>query len=487
MLFRTVLAQADVEPISQVGNPEITSITSDSRRCSAGSCFVALNGSEVDGHNFIVKAIEAGASSVIAENSGFIPQDFPHAIVADSHKALGLCAQALNDKPADKMTCIGITGTNGKSTVAHLVHNILIKLGKKSGMIGTITYETQARSIPASMTTPPAENLAQMLAEMVKNDVSHLVMEVSSHALDQQRTAGINFKVAAFTNLSGDHLDYHKTMEDYLVAKTKLFSNLDKNSVAVLNCDDQVTDKIAQSTNAEILNYGLNPLADLRAKILKIDADGSDFEIINKGKQVSVHTPLIGRHNVLNCLAAAGICASLGISIDEIVKALREIKNVPGRLERVDSTSKTKVFVDYAHTDDALANVLGALRPITKGRVIVVFGCGGNRDKTKRPRMGAVAQQLSDYQIVTSDNPRNEEPVAIIEDICQGMTQKQTYCVEPDRRKAIAHAIEIATDDDVVLIAGKGHENYQLIKGVKTDFDDSKVAAKIIASLEERA
>ena len=487
MLFETVLAQAGIKPISQVGNPEITSITSDSRRCSAGFCFVALKGSQVDGHKFISKAIEADASAIIAESSKFIPSDFPHAIVEDSHNALGVCAQTIYNKPAKKMTCIGITGTNGKSTVAHLVHNILTKLGKKSGMIGTITYETQGRSIQASMTTPPAEDLAEMLAEMVEHKVSHLVMEVSSHALDQQRTAGIDFKVGAFTNLSGDHLDYHKTMEEYLAAKTKLFSNLASDAFAVLNCDDQVTEKIVDATSAQILNYGLTPLADLRAKILKIDAYGSEFELIYKGVQASVHTRLIGRHNVLNCLAAAGICASLNIPLEDIADALREIKNVPGRLERVESNSKTKVFVDYAHTDDALANVLSALRPITKGRVIAVFGCGGNRDKTKRPRMGSVAQELCDYQIVTSDNPRNEEPLAIIDDICSGMPNKETYSVEPDRKKAIAKAIEIANDDDVVLIAGKGHENYQLIQGVKTDFDDSKIAAEIIASLEERS
>ena len=467
------------------GDAEITCVTSDSRQCKPGCCFVAVAGSKVDGHDFIDRAISSGASAVISQKSVDLPENFPHAIVSDTQRTLGLCAQKLAGSPANKMTCVGITGTNGKSTVAHLVHSIF-KLAKlKSGMIGTITYETASRSIPATMTTPPAEHLAQMMKEMVDAGVTHLVMEVSSHALDQKRTAGIDFEVAAFTNLSGDHLDYHKTMDDYLAAKATLFTNLSADSWAVLNCDDKASAKISETVIAKICNYGLTPLADLRARIERIDANGSVFDIIYRGESAEVHTPLIGRHNVYNCLAACGICLSLGMDLYDIAKYLGRISNVPGRLQRVESNADLNVFVDYAHTDDALANVLGAMRPIAKGRVIVVFGCGGDRDKTKRPRMAKIAHDLADYSIVTSDNPRTENPDEIIKDIIAGFEGDTGKClIEVDRRKAIARAIEMATPEDVVLIAGKGHEDYQLINGIKNHFDDVEVASEFIRKRE---
>jgi UDP-N-acetylmuramoyl-L-alanyl-D-glutamate--2,6-diaminopimelate ligase len=350
-------------------------------------------------------------------------------------------------------------------------------------LLGTISYETGKRSLAAANTTPDALVLAELMAEMVADGRTHLVMEASSHALDQRRTEGIDFAVAIFTNLTGDHMDYHGTMERYSQAKQKLFAGLKPGALAVVNRDDPAGADMAAASSAPVCWYGLSPAADMWATIDAIDSAGTRFSIVQGASRSVVRTPLIGRHNVYNCLAAAAACErGLGIPLETVCRALETIQSVPGRLQRVPGHAPFSVFVDYAHTDDALANVLTALRPVTSGRLIVVFGCGGDRDRTKRPRMARTAEQYADQVIITSDNPRSEDPLAIIEEIRGGVSSAgaRKVVVEPDRAAAIGAAVAQAGPGDLVLIAGKGHENYQIIGPRRIHFDDVEVAAEAI-------
>jgi UDP-N-acetylmuramoyl-L-alanyl-D-glutamate--2,6-diaminopimelate ligase len=343
-------------------------------------------------------------------------------------------------------------------------------------------YDTTAREVPAGTTTPSPVDLAEMMAEAVQAGAACLVMEVSSHALDQHRTDGIELDVAVFTNLTGDHLDYHGTMESYLAAKRRLFESLPAAAAAVLNRDDPHADAVAAATAARKLWYGLSPAAEVCARIESIDATGSRFGLRHGGREVPVRTSLIGRHNVVNCVAAAAAATALGLELEAIAGALGEVGCVPGRLERVAVAAPFDVLVDYAHTDDALQNVLSALLPIKKGRLILVFGCGGDRDRSKRPRMARVAESAADHIIVTSDNPRSEDPMAIIQEIMTGFSERgrQRVLIQPDRRQAIAAALQAASDGDIVLIAGKGHENYQSIGGRRIHFDDVETAEELL-------
>ncbi|MCK4601179.1 MAG: UDP-N-acetylmuramoyl-L-alanyl-D-glutamate--2,6-diaminopimelate ligase, partial [Phycisphaerae bacterium] len=374
----------------------------------------------------------------------------------------------------------------GKSTVTHLIREILTAARYKAAMLGTISYETGRRSTPAVTTTPDPVSLAEMTAEMVEAGKTHLVMEVSSHALDQRRTAGIDFSNVVLTNISGDHLDYHKTMAQYTAAKRRLFEQAGAGSSAVINRDDPSGAAFAAATEAEVLWYGLSPAAKLRGRIERIDTAGTHFAMILGDCEVPVATPLIGRHNVLNCLAAAGACATLGVELSTVAEALAKVEYVPGRLQRVRVAAPYQVFVDYAHTDDAMENVLAALRPLTSGRVIVVFGCGGDRDRSKRPRMARIAERLADRIVITSDNPRSEDPQVIINEIVAGLSEmgRSRTDVVADRRAAIDLAIGRANASDVVLIAGKGHERYQVVGSERIDFDDIAVAAEAMRRLE---
>ncbi len=490
MRFSALLAEAGVSVRSHVGEADITAVVADSRRCAEGSCFVAVGGSHCDGHAYLSAALAAGAAAVLCRDASRLPKKRPpcYAVVDDTQEALGKLAQALHGWPARKMTCLAVTGTNGKSTVTHLVRSILAAQGHTVGLVGTIAYETPARTVPATMTTPDATVLASLMAEMVAEGATHLVMEVSSHALDQKRIAGVDFAAAAFTNLTGDHLDYHGTMDAYFAAKRSLFASLPPSASAVINRDDPYADAIASATCAPICWYGLSPLADVRGRIKQIDADGTVFDVLLEARTVRVRTPLIGRHNVFNSLAAVGLCHVLGVELDDIARALGDVRSVPGRLQRVPTGGDYQVFVDYAHTDDALQNVLSALRPITPGRIIVVFGCGGDRDATKRPRMAQVAQALADRIVVTSDNPRSEDPQRIIEEILAGLDAgaRARTVVDADRRKAIDGAIRQARAGDVVLLAGKGHETVQVIGTTKIPFDDAEVAAECIREQDAR-
>lgn len=488
MRFIQLLAEAGIKPRTVVGDADVEFVCSDSRLCASGGCFVAVKGRSCDGGDFIPEALQAGAGAIVCENENSIPRNWRGkaacAVIEDTQQAAGFLAQAIEGFPARKLTCLGVTGTNGKSTVTHLIHSILNAAGLKAGMLGTVSYETVGRSIPAKMTTPDPVALAGMCAEMVNAGATHLVMEASSHALDQKRTAGIDFTVGIYTNLSGDHLDYHGTMENYLAAKCRLFESLSPQGIAVINRDDRYADKIIAATKATVRTYGLNPLADIQGRIHRIDAEGTDFYIISKGRIFPVHTPLIGRHNVFNALAAACAVNALGVEPGQIAELLGKIQTIPGRLERVETNGRFQVFVDYAHTDDAMRNVLGSLRPISQGRLVVVFGCGGDRDKSKRPRMAQVAQEFADSIVVTSDNPRNESPQQIIDEILAGFFSAGSggdVRVEPDRAKAIALAIGGALSGDIIVIAGKGHETYQIASGRRTHFDDAEVARQCIA------
>jgi len=486
MLFSELLASAGLTARLCGGDVEVSDVQIDSRRCRPGSCFVAVRGRRDDGHRYIARAIEAGATAVVCRDAAFAPDGAAWAALEETRSAAGRMAQAMYGWPARKLRVLGITGTNGKTTVAYMIRSILQAAGCDPALLGTIGYETGPRHLPAVTTTPEPVGLAEMTAEMVAAGKTHLVMEVSSHALDQRRTAGLDFSVGVYTNLSGDHLDYHGDMDGYLAAKLLLFRDLCPGAVAVLNRDDAHGRRFASITRAKVRWYGLGSGADVRADVKGSDTAGSRFDLSCSEGKVAVETAMIGRHNVRNCLAAAAACMAMDVDLRTVAEALGELRCVPGRLERVQVDAPYRVFVDYAHTDDALRNVLESLRSVADGRIIVAFGCGGDRDRTKRPRMAKVAERLADRIVITSDNPRSEDPDAIIREILAGLGRpgRAKADVEPDRRAAIELAVGLAEAGDVVLIAGKGHESYQIIGRERLQFDDVKVAERMIRRRE---
>ncbi len=463
----------------------------DSRLVKAGDIFVAIEGTVYDGHDFIDKAVANGAEYILCQHPCNC-KDAEVIIVPDSSRSLGLLAQAGRGNPASQLTNLAVTGTNGKTTVAYLVRSCIRKAGEKCGLISTIIYDTGSDSFEADLTTPDCLTIARKQSQMLKAGSKYMVIEASSHALSQNRLAGINFKAAAFTNLAGDHLDYHKTKANYLSAKTKLFEALSPDATAVLNKQSPDAKQIASKTVAQILWYAVDAPADIEAHIESMDINGTVFTLeYHESRATSyesrVKTSLLGRYNVSNHLAAAGLCLAAGCDLETIAAGLSAFKTIPGRLEKINCPSHERratghVFIDYAHTDDALKNVLATLKPLCKGRLIVVFGCGGDRDRTKRPRMARVAEQLADFVIVTSDNPRTEQPECIIGEIITGFEDpvSETITVELDRKKAIELAVKTAGKNDIVLIAGKGHETYQIIGTKKFDFSDKKVAQQYL-------
>ena len=451
-------------------------LCADSRLVKDSDIFVAIEGTEYDGHNFINQAITNGAKYIVCQQSyDCIAVEI--IVVENSAEAAALLAQASRGNPASKLTNLAVTGTNGKTTVAFLVRSCIQKAGEKCGLISTVVYDTGAESCPAALTTPDCLTIADIQQQMVQASAKYMVIEASSHALSQNRLAGVKFKVAAFTNLAGDHLDYHKTKKDYLTAKTKLFKALSPGDTAVLNKQSPEARKIAKETDAKILWYAVDASADINAHIESMDVAGTVFVLEYSGHRVKVASSLPGRYNVSNHLAAAGLCLAAGFDLEAIAAGLSSLKTIPGRLEKLDWQGAS-VLIDYAHTDDALRNVLSTLKPFCRGKLTVVFGCGGDRDRTKRPRMARVAEELADFVIVTSDNPRTEQPEYIIGEIITGFENpvSETIAVEPDRKKAIELAIKAAGKDDIILIAGKGHETYQIIGKDKFDFSDKDVA-----------
>lgn len=461
---------------------EIRGISCDSRRVKRGDLFVAIPGGTTDGSRFLREAVERGAAAIVCEEPPAEEPRRPVHIVRDSRRALADLAAKFYAEPSKRLNVIGITGTNGKSTTALLLRSILVAANQKAGLLGTIRYEIGSRSLSAPMTTPPAHELQMYLWEMANSGCRSAVMEVSSHALSQERVRGVRFAVGIFTNLTRDHLDYHHSFENYRDAKGRLFRDLSSRSIAVLNADDPVSSVYGKETKGIVVRFGLDNEAEVSAEIDRLNLDGCRFQLRLGEERVPIVSRLIGRHNVYNMLAAATACWRMGYDIEAIRSGIEAVRSVPGRLESVDVGQDFNVFVDYAHTDDALENVLSSLRPLCRERLIVVFGCGGDRDRGKRSKMGSVADQLADSIVLTSDNPRTEEPLEIIREITSGV-KSMNYLIEPDRRSAIRLAASMARKGDVVLVAGKGHESVQVFGTEARPFDDRRVTREVLAGL----
>lgn len=466
---------------------DIKGIAHDSRQVRPGFLFLACPGRYHNGSEFIQQAVEKGAVAVISENTnGWTPPDTLRILVKDARVALAEISSRFYGFPANALTAVGVTGTNGKTTVSLMIHHILKMAELCPGLIGTIEYQVGERSIPAGRTTPEAPELQAMLRDMVKADCRAVVMEVSSHALVQERVRGIDFDVAVFTNLTRDHLDYHGHEEDYFAAKSLLFQGLGrgrKAATAVINGDDPWGMRLAQMprTRGDVITYGCRDAGAVRGEIVGMDHEGSRVKVKTPwGVVEALQLKLPGRYNVYNALAAMACCGALGVSTALMAEALEGVDTIPGRLEPIAHDKGFHVFVDYAHTDDALRNVLTMLREMTSGKIILVFGCGGNRDRTKRTRMGMVANQLADYTILTNDNPRREEPLDIIRQILEGFEIGEAHEVELNREGAMARAFDMAREGDTVLIAGKGHENYQEFANTVILFDDRDVARRLL-------
>jgi UDP-N-acetylmuramoyl-L-alanyl-D-glutamate--2,6-diaminopimelate ligase len=467
------------------GNDEmiISGIQSDSRKAVNGVLFVAVKGTTVDGHDYIENAIAAGASAVVCEHIPEHPYpSISFVAVPDSSEALGILLDKWYDHPSRKLILVGVTGTNGKTTIATLLYELFRRLGHKTGLLSTVCDCIDSESFPATHTTPDPVTLYALLARMVEAGCEYAFMEVSSHAVDQNRISGLSFKGGIFTNLTRDHLDYHKTVENYLYAKKKFFDHLPGSSFAIINADDKAGNVMLQNTAARKLTYSLQTLADFKGKILESHFEGT--ELLVNGKEVNV--PFVGRFNAYNLLAVYGAAVALGKEPEEVLIALSALRPVTGRFETVASPSGYTAIVDYAHTPDALTNVLSSIHEVLNGngRIITVVGAGGNRDKGKRPLMAKEACKLSDVVILTSDNPRFEDPDAIIQDMVAGLNNndlKRTLCIT-DRTQAIKTATQLAKKRDIILVAGKGHEDYQEIKGVKHHFDDREILKSIFAT-----
>ncbi len=468
-------------------NPLITSIEMDSRQIKDGSLFICIEGYTVDGHDYVNQAIEKGAVAILSQKP--LEVKVPVVLVKDTKRAMAVVANVFYDYPTSKLSLIGVTGTNGKTTTTHLIEQIINDSNKKTGLIGTMYMKIGTETFATKNTTPESLALQAVFAEMVEKEVDTAIMEVSSHALHLGRVRGCDFNIAVFTNLTQDHLDYHKTMDAYCHAKGLLFAQLgnsygnDHLKIAILNSDDPASSEYEKMTAAEIVTYGIDRDCDVKATNIKITAQGTSFEINAFGEKAFVHLKMIGKFNVYNALAAMATSLVYGISLSSIIKSLEEVKGVSGRFEPVDAGQPFTVVVDYAHTPDSLENVLHTIKEFVKGKIHVVVGCGGDRDKTKRPLMAKIANELGDYLVLTSDNPRSEDPEQIIADMKAGLTKECDFVAITDRKKAIIYAIKQAKKDDVVLIAGKGHETYQIIGTETFFFDDRLVAADAIKEL----
>ena len=452
----------------------VKDICYDSRKVKPGSLFVCVTGFVTDGHQYARDAAEKGACALICEHE--VQADIPVLLVDNSRKALAYLADRFYDHPSGKFKLIGVTGTNGKTTVTYLVKRILEDAGFRVGLIGTNQNMIGREVLPSARTTPESLELQELFSRMVQQKVDYVVMEVSSHSLDLHRVDGIDFDIAIFTNLTQDHLDYHKTMENYKAAKGLLFERAAK---SVINMDDAAGAYMKDHSKGEVLTIGVDTKADLMAKNIDISAEGTAFDMIWQGKKYPVHLHTPGRFSVYNALGAAGACLLLGVAVEDVVAGLTENPGVSGRFQTVRSKKGCQAVVDYAHTPDGLENVLNTANEFVKGKLIAVFGCGGDRDRTKRPIMGEIGGKLAGYCIITSDNPRTEDPAAILEDVEAGV--KKTDCPYEkivDRRTAIQRAVELAGEGDVILIAGKGHETYQIFPDRTIHFDDMEEVRK---------
>lgn len=467
-------------------NPEITSIENDNRKVQQGSLFICINGYTVDGHDFAESAVKNGAVAVLAERS--LPLSVPVIIVNDTMRSMAVLADAFYQHPTKNLHLIGITGTNGKTTTSHLIEKIFSDVGKSTGLIGTMYTKIGDQKIETKNTTPESLVLQKGFRQMLEAGVDTAIMEVSSHALHMGRVHGCDYDIGVFTNLTQDHLDYHKTMDDYMHAKSLLFSQLgntfseDKPKFAILNADDTASKMYLKSTAAHCFTYGIDNEADFRARNIHMTSAGTTFELVIKEKHYSINIQLIGKFSVYNVLASIATAYVSQIPISKIIESIESVKGVDGRFELVNAGQEFTVIVDYAHTPDSLENVLKTIQNFANKRIFVIVGCGGDRDKTKRPLMADIACRYATDPIFTSDNPRSEEPLAILKDMEEGVLGK-SYITIPDRKEAIVTAINKAAAGDVILIAGKGHETYQIIGSNVYEFDDRVVAREAI---EER-
>lgn len=495
--LKDILQGVNVRSIDGSVNISITGAADDSKVVKDGFIFVAVKGVSADGHNFIKEAIEKGAKIIVAQDdftNTSDMKDITKVLVNDSRKASAEIAHNFYGRPSDKARVIGITGTNGKTTVSYLCESVFKEAGYSTGVIGTINYRYGLRQIPATNTTPGALKLTEMMNYMVANGANYIIMEVSSHSLEQERVWAIDFKTAVFTNITPEHLDYHKNMQEYKRAKGMLFKNLAKHATAVLNTDDEFGKELVgayclpagEAGNMPLqLKYGFSSDADIRPEKFFLTSAGIEAVVITPKGNIKLRSRLVGKFNLYNILAAVGVGCAEGIELEKIKSGIEALKFVPGRLERVICSQPFDVYVDYAHTDDALKNVLTAVKELAPGRIITLFGCGGDRDRAKRPRMARVASELSDYVVITTDNPRSEDPKIIAEEIAGGIPKNKAgnSFIVLDRQDAIKKAIGLAKEGDIVLLAGKGHETYQIFKNMIQPFDDKEVAKKVLANI----
>lgn len=481
MKLKSILYNIKYELISGDLNTEITNINYDSREVKGGGLFFCIEGYKSDGHKFIGKAVENGAAAIVCTK---VPKEMPNCTVIkvyDGRKAMAVLGANFYGNPTEKLKLIGITGTNGKTTSTYMMKSMLESSGYKVGLIGTIANYIGNKKIESHRTTPESIELQKLFKDMVDSGIEYCVMEVSSHSLYLDRVYGINFREGIFTNLTRDHLDFHKTFENYYQAKMILFKN-SKNSI--INIDDKYGERVFKDSSNNKITYGLSENADLRAENLKMSSRGTEFDLSYKGSKEHVKINIPGKYNVYNALGSAAACLNEGISMERVKEGLKNLSSVPGRCEIVTNSSKVSfdVVLDYAHTPDGLEKVLKAAREFTRGRLIAVFGCGGDRDKTKRPIMGEIGTKLSDTAIITSDNPRSEEPGEIIKDIVKGI-KNDNYVIVENRKEAIKKALLMAKKDDVIVLAGKGHENYQILKDKTIHFDEKEIVSEYIKEL----
>lgn len=481
--------------IEGTADVSITGMEIDSRKVKAGDLFICLPGFTVDGHDFAEQAITQGAAALVVER--ILPFDIPQLVVSSCRHAMAVFGDAFYEHPSRKLNMIGITGTNGKTTTSYLIERIMNDHHINTGLIGTIEMRYNGKAVPMPRTTPEAMELQRLLHDMVQNDVQCCVMEVSSHALEQGRVKGTDYRTAIFTNISQDHLDYHETMEQYVAAKGLFFARLgnsydadpSERKYAVLNADDPAVDYFRSITAADVITYGVDQPADVQASNIRITARGTTFHLETFRGNIDMTLQMVGKFNVYNALAAITAALIENVPLEQIRDSLGQMPGVDGRVEAVDAGQPFAVIVDYAHTPDGLENVLRTITEFAEGRILTVFGCGGDRDRTKRPLMGQVAAKYSDYTLVTSDNPRTEEPLSILDDIEAGLREQQVaadrYELIVDRRAAIQKAVEMAQPGDVLLIAGKGHETYQIVGTEVHDFDDRLVAKEAIRGLSK--
>ena len=487
MVLSDVLYKVKLREVKGSTAVEVSDIQIDSRKIKAGSAFVAVKGTASDGHEFIEKAIENGATVIVYENAPAAKKEnVVYVEVENSAAAAAYIANNFFGRPSEKMKLVGVTGTNGKTTIATLLYKLFTRLGYKCGLLSTVENQIGEKVVPATHTTPDAISLNKLLSEMVEEGCTHVFMETSSHAVHQNRTTGLQYAGGIFSNITHDHLDYHKTFDEYIRVKKAFFDSLSSSAFAISNADDKRGTVMLQNTNAKKYYYSLKTLADFKGKIL----DNSLSGLVMMVNDIEVHFRLIGEFNAYNLLAVYGAAICLGEDKQEVLTALSLLTGAEGRFDYlVSPKEKVIAIVDYAHTPDALLNVLATIKKLKKGfeQVITVVGCGGDRDKTKRPVMAEAACEYSDKAIFTSDNPRSEDPVQIIKDMENGLSAaaRRKYISIVDRKEAIKTAISLAKPEDIILIAGKGHEKYQEIKGVKNHFDDKEIVKEIFEMLNK--